>query len=305
MTVVLSEDKLAANPYHSIKELGCNWVSLVPFINSGGDLFELDSNKYKNWWGMGREGLLQNVKWAREAGLKVMIKPQVFVENAWPGVINFDNEDQWLSWERQYSRYLETVLTKELLNEIQLLCIGTELVQHVNKRPAYWKKLVQKYRSLCDAPIVYCANWDNYRNIEFWSDLDYICLSSYFPLDTEGASDVTTLEKAWQKHYNTLRRFAIHRGKAVIFGEFGYLSVADCEKGHWNLEPHIKDIELDYKAQETAFKALFRVFTNAAFWKGGFVWKWYPPGYTPELGDKDYEVQNKPAIEIIKIWYKA
>ena len=60
---------------------------------------------------------------------------------------------------------------------MDLFAVGTELKAFAKKRPEFWKQLIQKVRTVYSGPLTYAANWDEYHEISFWQDLDYIgCL---------------------------------------------------------------------------------------------------------------------------------
>jgi hypothetical protein len=185
-----------------------------------------------------------------------------------------------------------------------LFCIGTEFRTSVEVRPAFWNGLIQKVRAVYPGKLVYSSNWDDWEQVPFWKELDYIGLSGYFPLVEGATPDVDSLKKAWEPIAGTLHDFSRRHGKPVLFTEYGYLSVDGAGWRNWELEKNIESRAINEQAQANAYEAFFQTFHNQPWWAGGFLWKWFPnmrghEGY-PE---RDYTPQGKEGEAIVKKWY--
>ena len=83
------------------------------------------------------------------------------------------------------------------------------------------------------------------------------------------------------------------------------MSVDGSAHNNWELEENIKSLDENQAAQAIAIDALHQVFSSEPYWKGGFLWKWYP-GMQGHEGypDKDYTPQGKEAEKILERWFK-
>jgi hypothetical protein len=155
----------------------------------------------------------------------------------------------------------------------------------MNERRAYlltrWKKLIKETRGIYNGPMTYAANFDNYQEVAFWDDLDFIGINAYFALrnPNESISDPQrmkkVLEEGWLKVFNEINGFrAKHQleNKPMIFTELGYInrkkttiepwtgfgfSVVGANRGEhlivWDKE------EADWEERKFAIDALYKV----------------------------------------------
>ena len=187
---------------------------------------------------------------------------------------------------------------------VEMICIGTEFRISTKKRTKFWNELISEIRKKYDGKLVYSANWDDYENISFWKDLDYIGLSAYFPLSDFDTPNKLFLSLKWKSVVKRLKRYSAKMKKPILFTEYGYLSVDGAAGKTWELEKDINNLTVNERAQANAYEALFDSFWKEDFWAGGFLWKWFPNGYGHEgYPEKDYTPQNKEAALIIEKWY--
>lgn len=262
------------------------------------------NGKRGQWWGERPEGVLETIRLAHEAGVQVMLKPQIYVPRSWTGSLNFDTAEDWASWEQGYERYILEMARLADTCSVGLFCIGTEFRMSVARRPAFWKSLITKVRQVYRGKLVYSANWDDWEQVPFWPELDYIGLSGYFPLIQAATPQVDSLKAAWEPICQRLRTFSRKHQRPVLFTEFGYLSVDHCGWRNWELEAVVREKEVNEQAQANCLEALLATFQPEPWWAGGFVWKWFPElrgheGY-PE---RDYTPQGKAGEAILCKWY--
>ena len=304
ITMICGPDSLTNNPYSEIANLGANWACIVPYRNCSFWNYEIADADIFGWWGLSLIGIEENIKFAQQAGLKILLKPQLYLENSWPGIIDFKTDLEWKDWERQYTHFIHTFLDLAIQYDIEMFCIGAELKQSILKRKSFWSNLISDIRKKYNGKIIYSANWDAYENVSFWDKLDYIGISSYFPLSENKNADVNTLTKKWKPIVRKLQRYANKKGKQILFTEYGYLSVDKSAFRHWEHEERICDLNINELAQANALKALYSSWMPQDFWAGGFLWKWYPnkKGHQGYL-ERDYTPQGKLAQHIIKNWF--
>jgi hypothetical protein len=302
VTMVAPREKGQENPLIPAQKIGFGWMAIVPY-----GFLQKDSAKVKyaevshRMWGERPEGIRQSAAWAREQGMKVMLKPQVWARRTWIGAIAFEQEQDWKSFEDSYIQYIVHMAEIAESEHIEMLCIGTELSEQALSRTAFWAKLIADVRKVYKGRLTYSANWDNWEKVPFWRDLDYIGLGSYFPLSHSAKPTVDSLKLAWKPIVARLEAASKAVRKPVLFTEMGYLGVPGCCGRLWELEPKRHELPVDAECQAKAFEALLSVFMPKPWWAGGFVWKYYPQTVmSPDYGDKDYDIQGKPAAEVFR-----
>jgi hypothetical protein len=287
----------------SIRQINAEWVSIVPYAFSRGHVPEVTYDHDRQWWGERSEGTISLISKAQAAGLKTMIKPHVWVRgDGWPGDFDLETEEEWKAWESSYADYiLANARIADSLNA-DMLCIGTEYRQAVKKRPAFWSQLIKDCREVYSGQLTYAANWDNYENVSFWGELDYIGVDAYFPVCDRQTPMMSTLKAGWQPVKSDLKSLSEKYQRPVIFTEYGYRSVDYAAAGHWELGQ--EDMTLNLEGQAVCYQALYEEFWTEPWFGGGFLWKWHPnPASSGGHVNLRYTPQNKPAMEVIRKWY--
>ena len=306
LSIVAPRIDVGSQPYVALKEIQADAVAIIPFgfIRSGSDEVRYNLDTWQ-WWGETLEGSRRSIQYAQEAGLQVMLKPQVYVPGSWPGAVDF-TETGWSNFEASYKAFILDFAWIAAKEQVPVLCIGTELDQSAIKRPDFWRDLINEIRCFYSGELTYAANWDTYDQVSFWGDLDYIGIDAYFPLLDNPQANVKDLVQAWVPYQKQIEKLHSYYQKPVMFTEFGYLSVANCAFENWNLEPQRRSIQADEAAQARAFEALFTVFSPVEWWAGGFIWKWYIDEGTQERRpETDYTPQAKQAFYTIQKWYQT
>ncbi len=96
----------------------------------------------------------------------------------------------------------------------------------------HWKDLIAHTRTIYDGKLTYAANFDNYMEVNFWQELDFMGINAYFPLrnankDYDTEEDLAKgLEQGWEKVFRQINAF---RGRydleetPIMFTELGYI----------------------------------------------------------------------------------
>ncbi|MEO6760017.1 MAG: hypothetical protein ABIO24_11235, partial [Saprospiraceae bacterium] len=86
LTFVAPPRKPSEDPMIAVNSIGANWVAVVPYAFTRLGIPDVHYNSHgKQWWGESPEGVRTCIGMAHAAGLKVMLKPQVYVPRSWPG----------------------------------------------------------------------------------------------------------------------------------------------------------------------------------------------------------------------------
>ena len=306
LSFVAPPNPYANNPMMAVKNVGADWIAIIPFAYTRQGQADVYYNrKGHQWWGERPEGVLETIRLAQEAGIKMMLKPQVYIPGSWPGGLDFKTKEEWKQWEEKYRSYIMPFVEMANTHQIELFCIGTEFKFSANNRPEFWKSLILDIRKVYNGQLTYAANWDNYHNISFWADLDFIGIDAYFPLSQEKIPTVAAIKKGWKDHLPSIVAIGKKYSKPVLFTEFGYLSVEGCAYKNWELESKVKSLEISEQAQANALQGTFEVIAEQPVIAGSFLWKWFPnmkghEGY-PE---RDYTPQGKLGELVLKRHWK-
>lgn len=292
------------DPFPELLSVNPSHIAVIPYGYTIVGQPKVHFNSTRQWWGEKSEGVRKTIQMAHDEGLSVMLKPQVYVPGSWVGEMNFNSKSEWEEWEASYTKYIMEMVDIAVSEDVAIFCIGTEFKTSVTQRPLFWRNLIAKIRVSFCGQLTYSSNWDHYQNVPIWDDLDYIGVSTYFPLCEKQTPSVNELVEAWQPIKKDLKHFSLEQSKPILFTEFGYLSVDHCAHKTWELENNIRSLNVNETAQANAFQAIFEVFWSESFWAGGFLWKWFPNGEGHEgYPHKDYTPQDKKAEEVIQNWY--
>ncbi|RMG60766.1 MAG: hypothetical protein D6715_14740 [Calditrichaeota bacterium] len=301
VNLVASPQPIRIEDLRTVLQVQAEWVAIVPFAFSRPGKPQVIYHVNGQWWGETPEGIRATARMAHQLGLKVLLKPHVWVvHEGWPGDFTLKSEADWQEWEKQYSQYILRMARLAREEGIEMLSIGTEFRQAVRQRPQFWKRLIKAVRQVYTGALTYTANWDNYQNVRFWADLDYIGLSGYFPLVKKATPEVEELVQAWQQGpVPRLEALSRRYHKPILFTEFGYRSEDYSAWRHW--EGGRGPVNL--QAQANAYEAFFRVFWSRPWVAGGFLWKWFTHPRRGGRGHNGFTPQNKPAMQVIRRWY--
>ena len=287
--------------FNELSHLHASWVAVIPYGFIGDSTGEVKFDHARQWWGEKEEGVREVIRMAHANHLKVMLKPQVWVRgDGWPGDFMPNSEDAWETWQKSYRSYLMSYALLAAEMDVSMICIGTEFRRTATQRPEYWRGLIRELRSFYNGDLTYAANWDNYQNISFWDELDYIGIDAYFPLSDRVNPSEDELVAAWKELGVTLRAFTEEHRKKILFTEYGYRSVQGAARGHWN---EADDPQPDNQAQAMAYKALYSSVWQEPWLAGGFLWKWHMTEPRNQGYAYGFSPQKKPAERIIRQAY--
>ena len=286
-----------------IKKINANYVALNPFaFMTGLESTKITFNSKHQWFGETADGIKQYAKVFKDNGIKIMLKPQIWIMNGkYTGHIKMKSEKDWLVFEKSYTDFI--LYYAKMANEIKadIFCVGVELEQFTTYRLKFWKNLILKIKSIYKGKLTYASNWDEYKKVLFWHQLDFIGVDAYFPLVNSKSPSLNQLKTSWIKHKLELFKTHQYYNKPILFTEYGYRSINYTTKEPWDSN-HKRDINL--KSQAVALSAIYHSFWNENWFKGGFIWKWHPNHINS--GGKNnnrFTPQNKPAEQIIKQVY--
>lgn len=248
--------------FHSMASLGGNFVALVPEATVYRQNLSVVYDFENQWYGEKTDATLQGIRLAREAKLKVMLKPHLTVgwdtadwsapkldfhdatsrkayddslrfflatqedrttaTSHWRGDFDVRHDEDWSTFAAGYRNFILEYARLAQQHSVELYCIGTEMKKVALSRPDYWRSLIGDVREVYDGPLVYAANWDSFDEIKFWDRLDFIGVDAYFPISQAETPTVREIEAGWVEHLRRIERLHTRIKKPVIFTEWGY-----------------------------------------------------------------------------------
>ena len=140
VNLVSTHSPLTLDKLYNLAKINANWVAVVPYAVSKKDQPFVQFNYRRQWSGEKTEGAINAIQTAKDAGYRVMLKPHVWVRgDGWPGDYSLDNEEDWQTWEKDYTSYLMTYANIADSLQVDLLCIATEFRQVVKRDPTFGK----------------------------------------------------------------------------------------------------------------------------------------------------------------------
>jgi len=301
ISFVASGKKATQENVNPVIEVNANYAAVMPF----GFIRSLDNpnitfNSDKQWFGETRAGAKQYIELLHKNNIKVMVKPQIWIwRGEFTGYLKMNIEEDWNTLEESYSNFILEYAKLAQETNADIFCIGTELEQFVVNRPKFWTQLISEIRLIYKGKLTYAANWDEYKRVPFWSQLDHIGVDAYFPIAEGQTPTVEEAKAGWQWWKNELKAVSEKEKKSILFTEYGYRSVDFSGKEPWKSDRSMTQVNLE--AQTNLTRALFEEVYNEPWYAGGFIWKWYINHKDSGGHDNSrFTPQNKPVEALIR-----
>src|SRR3954453_14403482 len=171
------------------------------------------------------EMLARLIKHAKDKGLRVTLMPIVLMDkprgDEWRGKISPSLENGgWDVWFDSYREIIKHLAWIAEANHVDLLVVGSELVTTESKLEQ-WTKTIDLARSIFHGRITYSSNWDHYRSVKFWDQLDMIGMNSYWSFGDRSnpSPSVEHIVERWREIQKDLLAFQKDVGKPIMFLE--------------------------------------------------------------------------------------
>ncbi len=286
----------ARNSLDTMMTTGANWVSIIVTLYQKTPtdtvMFE-DVNKTPSIY-----SISQIVEYAHSKNLGVMLKIHVDIYDDTPRSRIKPFEPS--TWFRNYSKYVLNYANVCEMLGVEMLCIGSELAGLSGEKDL-WVDLINKVRRVYSGKIIYASNFDEYRKVSFWDEVDYIGIDFFAPVSNKHDPTYDELVLGWQPYLNDLKEWfnQNHIGKKLIFTELGYPSTDGASIQPWRVGDSV-----DLEEQKLCYDVALDIISNIEFVDGVFIWNWNADLKADSL-KKDYTPYSKPAIfSVRKHWLK-
>ncbi len=287
-----------------MRSLGTDWISVTPF----GYLENRNQpSPFHYSFGAGAENdesLIAAAIFARQLGMRVMLKPHVLMSGGdwgWPGEIDMKTEENWQQFFKYYYSWIRHYALLAEMYDFDIFCIGVEFLHATPNHDAEWRAMIEKIRKLYHGQLVYAANWyEEFERITFWDALDYIGLNLYYPLSEKDTANLDELKKGMNTGMPVIERIVKKYNKPLLLTEVGFTSTA----APWKT-PHERNRQapLSLEDQALCYQAIFESFCDQEWFYGFYWWKW--PTYLEYGGpaNSDFTPNGKPAEQVVAEWY--
>lgn len=246
------------------------------------------------------QGIVHSAYEAKKLGMQSLLKPQVFFGNSWPGALDYKTQADWDAFFDYYYRWIRHYAFLAEIHQIDALCMGVEFVKATLTHPEQWKQMFQKTRGLYQGNITYAANWgEEFENVSFWNELDFIGLNSYYPLSKNDTPTDDELKASFEVVKTKIKKVYETYKKPIVFTEIGFRST----EAPWK-NPHADaDTPFNEEHQQRCYEVIFQGIQNES-WCAGILW-WKFPSYLEYRGVENtaFTPNNKATEITVRKWF--
>ncbi len=281
-------------------DMGSNAMAIVPY-----SYIRMDSSptylSISNRAGSENDqGVVHSAYEAKKLGMQSLLKPQVFFGNSWPGALEYTTEADWNAFFDYYYRWIRHYAFLAEIHQIDALCMGVEFVKATLTHPEKWKDMFQKTRGLYQGNMTYAANWgEEFENVNFWNELDFIGLNSYYPLSKNDTPTDEELKASFDSVKTNIKKVYETYKKPIVFTEIGFRSM----EAPWK-NPHADaDTPFNDAHQQRCYEIIFEGIQNEP-WCAGILW-WKFPSYLEYRGTENtaFTPNNKKTEATVRKWF--
>ncbi|MFH1269754.1 MAG: glycoside hydrolase, partial [Candidatus Omnitrophota bacterium] len=167
----------------------------------------------------------------------------------------------------------------------------------------FWQGyIIPAIRKIYSGKLIYAANWDEYKNIKFWGELDYVGIDAYFSLSQKQSAEYEEIEAGWKKWADEIEIWQKDIGRPIVFTEIGYRSCESAAEKPWD---YYSSQPVNLKLQSDCYKAALKTLANRLWCSGFYWWYWSTSPFSGGLNNGDFTPQGKPAEFILSYFYKG
>lgn len=289
-----------------LRALGVDTVSLTPFafmraldvpeIQLAGSHASAETD----------ERLTREVAACRARGLRVMLKPHLWVQGgAWVGTIAMRDDADWTRWLASYRAFVLHYARFAATHALPSFVIGVELDPIVIRFESFFRELVAEVRAIYDGELLYAANWDRAVDVGLWDAVDAIGVQFYPPLADVPDAPREALDTRLAHYMSVLQTLHRRTQRPIVFTEVGYRSAPGAEVRPHAWPEHDAERVVSFATQHRAYEAFFASLRGNEFVRGVYVWKWFTDPETRDEGPDGFSPRGKPAEAVLRAAYRG
>lgn len=288
----------------ALRALGATWVSVMPFgyMRSARDTAVRAS--YDRPGAEHDAALVATIRAAHARGLRVLLKPHLWVHDAWPGAVDPPDEASARAVVAQWSTLTLHYADLAAREGVEALTVGVEMDPLARRVPSAWREMIAAVRARYRGTVTYASNWSDVATVPFWDALDVIAVNHYAPL--ADASGTVPLDVATARARATLAGYdAVSRrvGRPVWLTEVGFRRDADALVRPWQWVQSSSAAMMDL--QVLGYAATLRAVAATPSITGVFAWKWFTSGGDEDEGPRGFVFRGRPAESLLRDAYRA
>ncbi|MEP0190018.1 MAG: hypothetical protein ABJP70_06595 [Erythrobacter sp.] len=279
----------ARESLRQIKMAGIQSVAIVPFFwqSHGADPQLVFGSA------LPLSRLKQGISDLRELGLRVLVKPHVWVPDRWAGSVLMQSRSDWDYWFENYRKALVEVAQAAEDEGANALCVGTELRETTYQDN--WFDVIEAARSAFTGELTYVAhNSQEALRVPFWDQLNFVSASLYPELGR--ADSQADWRAAMRLQLDRCTRLAKRHRKPFCIGEIGLRSATDATSKPWESAEE-RAAEADPQLQYDVLSEWLQL-AEAYQVNETLIWRWISDPNAGGTKDTDFTIQNKPAQKL-------
>lgn len=247
------------------------------------------------------------IRYAKSKNLRVVLMPIVLLDkprgNEWRGRIAPESWDDW--WE-SYRDILTHFAWIAQGNGVDVLVVGSELIS-TESNVEEWTKTIKKAREVFKGKLTYSSNWDHYKQVKIWDQLDFIGMNSYWSLGKGPDATVEEIKTSWKGIQRELFAFQDKVRKPIFFLEVGWCSMANMVTEPWDYTKTEAEAPTDDDVQRRLYEGFFESWHGRPEVGGFSIWEWTPKpdkddAATIQEAERGYTPRGKPAEQVLRKW---
>lgn len=291
--------EIAGHPYGSpdarftlrqIAALGADAVALVPFLWQAGPAAtevvpggDFDAGRFGD-----------AIAQAREAGLRVLVKPHLWVEGSHAAAAQPANDAGWRRWFASYAARIAALGAIAQAAGAEALATGTGLSRGIG-RPE-WRGVIEAARGSFHGRLIHVAHsLEEAEAIGFWDRLDGIGLRLYPPLGRDDGPEEWA--PVMRREAERMDRLAARWRKRIWVAELGIRSAAGAARRPAETVEQAQS-RPDPRVQAAVLAHWLRALDRPAV-EAVLLWRWFTD---PDRGgpqDTDFTLQGKLAEGVL------
>ena len=294
--------KQAAQSLQMLSDKRANTVALVPYSGMRDPKQPTFLSFNRSSGGENDESVIYSAHQAKKLGMTVMLKPHVWIRGDWPGGVSMNSEEDWELFFDYYYRWIRHYALLAEIHEMDLFSVGVEFAQATLSHEDDWRDIIRKVRKLYSGHLTYSANWgDEFENVGFWDELDYIGLNCYYPLTKDADPSDAEMKSNFKKVLKKARQISETYNKPLMFTEIGFRSV---DRPWLNPHEEVQDRAFNEEHQARCYKIVFDAIQDQDWIKGIYWWKWPTTLQNISAEDRRFVPYDKTAERVVDEWFE-